>query len=68
VNALRQGKDVPEFPETLITQRLHNTWHDTAAAILSNWMGLIYKITHHDRNQVLMQGLDPTDPLGLKRG
>jgi hypothetical protein len=30
-------------------------------------MGLIYKITHHDRKQVLMDGLDPADPLGLKK-
>ncbi|MCK5896216.1 MAG: homoserine O-succinyltransferase [Cocleimonas sp.] len=67
VDALHQGTKVPEFPETLVAQRLHNTWHDTAAAILSNWMGLIYKITHHDRQQVLMEGLDPNDPLGLKK-
>jgi homoserine O-succinyltransferase len=66
VNALTQGEEIPVFPENLISSRLHNTWHDTAAAILSNWMGLIYKITHHDRKQVLMDGLDPDDPLGLR--
>jgi homoserine O-succinyltransferase len=64
--ALANKSTVPEFPEKLIVKRLHNTWHDTAAAILSNWMGLIFKITHHDRKQVLMDGLDPNDPLGLK--
>ena len=68
VDALSRGVDMPEFPEKLISKRLHNTWHDTAAAILSNWMGLIYQITHHDRKQVLMDGLDPNDPLGLKKG
>jgi len=66
IDALSQGVAVPEFPEKLIVKRLHNTWHDTAAAILSNWMGLIYKITHHDRQKFLMDGLDPSDPLGLK--
>lgn len=66
VDALRQGEVIPEFPEKLIATRLHNTWHDTAAAILANWMGLIYQITHHDRQQVLMDGLDVNDPLGWK--
>ncbi len=65
-NALNQGKEIPEFPEKFIINHLHNTWHDTGSAILSNWMGLVYKITHHDRQKVLMDGLDPNDPLGLK--
>ena len=58
---------LPPFPETLIMERIHNTWHDTAAAIMANWMGLVYKITHHDRRQVLMDGLDVNDPLGWKK-
>jgi homoserine O-succinyltransferase len=66
VDALHHHTDIPQFPEPLIIKRLHNTWHDTAAAILSNWMGIVFQITHHDRQQVLMDGLDPNDPLGLK--
>ncbi len=65
-NAVASGKEIPEFPEKLVLKHLHNTWHDTGAAILANWMGLVYKITHHDRKKVLMDGLDPNDPLGLK--
>lgn len=55
-----------EFPEKLISETLHNTWHDTAAAIMANWMGLTYQITNVDRSKVLMDGLDPKNPLGLK--
>ena len=60
------GKEVPTFPEALVLSRVHNTWHDTAAAIMANWMGLVYKITHHDRQKRLMDGLDMSDPLGWK--
>ncbi|HIO92573.1 MAG TPA: homoserine O-succinyltransferase [Leucothrix mucor] len=64
--AKNSGKEAPLFPEALIINRIHNTWHDTAAAIMANWMGLVYKITHHDRKQVLMDGLDVDDPLEWK--
>jgi homoserine O-succinyltransferase len=60
-----RGQALPAFPESLISERLDNTWHDTAEAIVSNWMGLVYQITHKDRRQAFMQGIDPDDPLGL---
>jgi homoserine O-succinyltransferase len=56
---------VAEFPEQIIAPRLDNTWHDTAEAIVGNWMGLIYQITHHDRRKPFMDGIDPDNPLGL---
>jgi homoserine O-succinyltransferase len=59
------GQPQPEFPEALVTPRLDNTWHDTAEAVLGNWIGLVYQVTHSDRRKPFMDGLDPNDPLGL---
>jgi homoserine O-succinyltransferase len=61
------GQALPEFPEDLVAERLHNTWHDTAEAIVGNWMGLVYQTTHHERRIPFMDGVDPDDPLGLGR-
>ena len=63
--ALVAGSAQPEFPEGLVTPRLDNTWHDTAEAVLGNWIGLVYQVTHSDRRKPFMDGLDPNDPLGL---
>ena len=64
-SALRAGQPLPEFPETLTARRLDNTWHDTAEAVVGNWMGLVYQVTHRDRAKPFMDGIDPNDPLGL---
>jgi homoserine O-succinyltransferase len=63
--ALADGSKLPEFPQRLIEARLDNTWHDTAEAVVGNWMGLVYQITHRDRRLPFMQGINPDDPLGL---
>jgi homoserine O-succinyltransferase len=65
---LADGCSLPEFPERLIKERLDNTWHDTAEAVVGNWMGLVYQITHRDRRLPFMQGINPDDPLGLYGG
>ena len=68
---LRRAKDrgdpIPEFPEQLVAPSLHNTWHDTAEAIVGNWIGKVYQITHQDRRRPFMDGVDPRDPLRLRR-
>ena len=61
------GAEMPEFPESLIVPRLNNTWHDTAEAIVGNWIGKVYQITNRDRRLPFMDGIDPDDPLGLRR-
>ncbi|MGB5729504.1 MAG: homoserine O-succinyltransferase, partial [Thiogranum sp.] len=66
--ALADGSELPEFQERLIEGRLDNTWHDTAEAVVGNWMGLVYQITHRDRRLPFMQGINPDDPLGLYGG
>lgn len=60
-----RGESSPCFPELLIMSQLDNTWHDTAEAVLGNWIGLVYQVTHSDRLKPFMDGLDPLDPLGL---
>ena len=67
LSAHAQGKIVPEFPETVISTSLDNTWHDTAEAVIDNWVGKVYQITNHDRKLPFQPGIDPADPLGLKR-
>ncbi|MBT2972228.1 MAG: homoserine O-succinyltransferase [gamma proteobacterium symbiont of Ctena orbiculata] len=57
---------MPEFPEDLVIDALDNTWHDTAEAVIGNWIGLVYQITHHIRNIPFMEGVDPDNPLGLE--
>ncbi|MBF0265819.1 MAG: homoserine O-succinyltransferase [Gammaproteobacteria bacterium] len=64
--ALEANEQAPDFPEHIIIRRLNNTWHDTADEIVSNWMGLIYQVTHKDRNKMFMDHIDPENPLGLK--
>jgi homoserine O-succinyltransferase len=63
--ALEAGEAPPEFPESLVAQRLDNTWHDTAEAVVGNWMGLVYQVTHRDRRIPFMDGVDADNPLGL---
>jgi homoserine O-succinyltransferase len=56
---------IPSFPEGLVARRLDNTWHDTAQAVLGNWIGKVYQLTHQDRRIPFMEAVDPNDPLGL---
>ncbi len=66
--ARARGGPIPEFPEARVAGRLDNTWHDTGEAIVGNWIGLMYQVTHRDRRLPFMEGIDPDDPLGLRRG
>jgi homoserine O-succinyltransferase/O-acetyltransferase len=65
--ALRAGREPPELPEAFIARSLDNTWHDTAEAVIDNWIGKVYQITNNDRKLPFMDGVDPEDPLGLRR-
>jgi homoserine O-succinyltransferase len=60
------GEPLPDMPESLITPYLDNTWHDTGEAVINNWIGKVYQITHNDRRRPFMDGIDPSDPLGLR--
>jgi len=62
-----RGRPPPAVPEARIAGALDNTWRDTAEGVIGNWMGLIYRVTHNDRRIPFMAGVDPEDPLGLRR-
>lgn len=64
---LDRGREPPPFPEARIAERLDNTWHDTAEGVVGNWMGLVYRVTHHDRRVPFMAHIDPNDPLGWRQ-
>lgn len=66
IKARTQRAKTPEFPEALIIPGIDNTWHDTGEAIVGNWIGLVYQVTHQDRKYPFMEGVDPDDPLSLK--
>jgi len=44
---------------------LENTWTDSARSIIACWIGLVYQITHADRNKQFMEGINPENPLSL---
>lgn len=60
-----KGNPIPEFPENFITSKLDNTWHDTAEAILNNWIGKVYQVTNMDRKIAFQENIDPKNPLNL---
>lgn len=62
--ALQEGVEAPEFPEALLIPALDNTWHDSAEAMINNWIGKVYQVTHLDRHIPFAEGIDPNQPLG----
>lgn len=67
VLAQANNDPLPEWLEEKLEPLLDNTWGDTAKVLISNWLGLVYQITNLDRKQRFMEGVDPQDPLGLKK-
>jgi len=63
--AVKENSDIPEFPEKFIIDRLDNTWHDSAEAVLNNWIGKVYLITNNDRRKLFMDYVNPANPLSL---
>ncbi|MFO1434830.1 MAG: homoserine O-succinyltransferase [Gammaproteobacteria bacterium] len=64
VRAARAAKQhAPDMPETLIVPHLDNTWHDTAEAVINNWVGKIYQLTDIDRRKPFAANVDPNRPL-----
>ena len=67
VAAKVRGAPVPGLPESIVVPGLDNTWHDTAEAVINNWIGKVYQITNNDRKKPFQDGVNPDYPLGLKR-
>jgi homoserine O-succinyltransferase/O-acetyltransferase len=66
IRARQKSAPMPAFPETLIRRDLDNTWHDTAEAIINNWIGAVYQVTSVDRKMPFKEIINPDDPLGLR--
>ena len=67
IRAKEKGTLIPSFPEEFIEVHLDNTWGDTGKAIFNNWLGLVYQLTDLDRKRPFIPGIDPHDPLGLRK-
>jgi len=63
--AKKGNTEIPKLPEKLIIDHLDNTWHDTAEAILNNWIGKVYQVTNIDRKKPFQENIDPNNPLNL---
>ena len=61
------GAELSDFPESLVGSRLDNTWHDSAEAVINNWIGNVYQLTNIDRSKPFQDGIDPDDPLGIRK-
>lgn len=66
MEACKSGGTIPVFPEKYIVPTLDNTWHDSAEAVINNWIGKVYQVTHIDRRKPFRDDIDPADPLGLR--
>ena len=66
VNARSKSLTAPEFPEHLLESTLDNTWHDSAEAVINNWIGKVYQLTDIDRRKPFTQDVDPKNPLNRK--
>jgi len=64
--AVEAGYEVPAFPEAIISPFLDNTWHDTAEAIINNWIGQVYQLTSLQRDRPFKENINPDDPLNLR--
>ena len=64
--ARQKNTEAPEFPEALIVPTLDNTWHDSGEAVINNWIGKVYQLTHIDRRIPFAEGVDPANPLGQR--
>ncbi|MBX2884205.1 MAG: homoserine O-succinyltransferase [Granulosicoccus sp.] len=65
--SLKEGKTPPVFPEEQLVKRLHNTWHDSGEAVVGNWIGLVYQLTHAERKLPYMEGIDLKNPLDWRK-
>ncbi len=67
IKAKASQQTAPEFPEARVRPYVDNTWSDTGKAMFNNWLGLVYQLTDLDRKGLFMPGIDPNDPLNLKK-
>lgn len=59
----QQGLEFPAFPESILMPMTDNTWHDTAEAVVGNWVGKVYQVTSMQRKIPFMEEINRDDPL-----
>lgn len=60
-------KALPEFPDRVLEPLIDNTWHDTAEAVVENWVGKVYQVTSMERKKPFMDEVDINNPLDWKK-
>lgn len=65
LTAIQNHSQLPDFPEHLLIERLDNTWHDSAEAVINNWIGKVYQLTNIDRKLPFRNEINKSNPLGL---
>ena len=65
IQSRKAGRQADAFPESLLLEYIDNTWHDSAEAMINNWIGQVYQTTHIDRRKPFRDEVDPTNPLGI---
>lgn len=56
------SRDWP-LEDSVMRDRIENSWRDSGRSIIGNWIGLVYQITNADRRKQFMDGVDPESPL-----
>ena len=67
IRVCSKNASLEDFPEALVLKTLDNTWHDSANAVINNWVGCVYQVTHENIGTPFMDGIDPNDPLNIKK-
>lgn len=62
-----QSTALPVFPEQQVLPHLDNTWHDSGEAVVGNWLGCVYQLTHADRRIPYMDNIAHQNPLGWSK-
>lgn len=63
VEAKNNKVQSPIWPEEWLSEKLDNTWRDTALSLFNNWLGLVYQLTDRNLKIPFMLGVDPKEPL-----
>ena len=68
IDARNKRNPAPDFPEDIVRGSIDNTWHDSAEAVINNWIGKVYQITDLDRTKPFREGVKLDNPLDLDIG
>ncbi len=64
-NLINNKATIDDFPDPIINNKINNTWHDSASAVVNNWIGLVYQLTNANRKKPFMKKIDINNPLNI---